>query len=92
MGDMGEVFNDLRKIKQAKRASNTPDSTAMLRAAGILFRAYNGGVHLKLLAGDKLVNFWPSTGLWMVEGNTRKSRGVRKLINYVKANTEGAKG
>jgi len=85
MGDMGDVFNDLRKIKQEKRASNTESSTALLAAAGIRFLSLNGGVHLRVKAGVRDVDFWPSTGLWMVAGEQRKNRGVRNLINYVKA-------
>ena len=85
MGDMADVFNDLRKMKQEKRASNTESATAMLVAAGIQFKSFNGCVHLQIIAGNKSVNFWPSTGLWMVAGEQRKSRGVRNLIKYVKS-------
>ena len=73
MGDMADVFNDLRKMKQEKRASNTESATAMLVAAGIQFKSFNGGVHLQIIAGNKSVNFWPSTGLAAQKSRRQKS-------------------
>jgi len=84
MGDMGDVFNDWRKQKTAKRAKNTEDSTAILKAANCPFTSHNGGTHLVIFCGDKTIDFWPSTGLWMVRGLPRKNRGVRNLLEYLR--------
>ena len=82
MGDMAEVFNDLRKYKQEKRASNTVASTQMLVKAGIKFKSFNGGVHLVLDHAVGMVDFWPSTGLWMLRGTTKRQRGVKNLLKF----------
>ena len=83
MGDMGEVFNDMRKAKQERRAANTKDSTAMLAGHGIDFESHNSGAHLIVHAGVCKIDFWPSTGLWIVRGSKKRHGGVRKLIEYV---------
>jgi hypothetical protein len=57
--DMGEMFNDWRKAKQEKRASNRDASAQLLMAAGIGFESRNDGAHL-IVAGR--YDFWPGTG------------------------------
>ena len=82
MGDMADVFNDMRAHKKDKRASNTVSSTQMLVDKGVSFKSLNGGAHLQLNHVCGVINFWPSTGLWMVSGNPKKYRGVRNLLQY----------
>lgn len=85
MGDMGEIFNDLREMKKEKRASNTEQSTAILQRSGVVFSSPNGGTHLVVLAGPHVVDFWPSTGLWIIRKakTNARQRGVRKLVQFV---------
>lgn len=83
MGDMGDDFNALKKFKQQKRADNRESSTAILTRAGIVFESKNMVAHLVVLAGAKIVDFWPGTGLWIVRGSCQQRRGVRKLVAYV---------
>lgn len=85
MGDMAEIFNDLREIKREKRRSNTAQSTRLLQHHGIEFVSHNGGIHLMLTSGDQAIDYWPSTGLWWIRGTSNKRRGVKKLIAYMKA-------
>lgn len=85
MGDVGDDFNALKKMRQEKRASNREDSAAILSRAGIVFESKNLDAHLVVQAGAKTVDFWPGTGLWIVRGTKEKRRGVRKLVEYVEA-------
>ena len=84
MGDMAEVFNDWRQFKKENRASNTQSSTDFLLKNGISFQSKNGGAHLVVFAGNNDIDFWPSTGLWIVRGEKKRQGGVRNLIAYVK--------
>lgn len=58
-------------------------STQALIANDVKFESKNNGVHLIIQCEPK-IDFYPSTGLWTVRGNTKKRRGVRKLIQYIK--------
>lgn len=92
MSEMGEDFAAWREVKQAKRASNTEQSTAILQRSGVTFSSPNDGAHLIVLAGPHVVDFWPSTGLWIIrkaKTNARR-RGVRKLIEFVEQSRQGS--
>jgi len=84
MGDMGEVFNEMRQATQERRAKNTRSSTELLEASKVQFMARNGGSHLIVKAGKRVVDFWPSTGLWIVRGEKAKHGGVMRLIEYAR--------
>ena len=79
MGDMGDLFRDLREISKRRRAHNKEWSTRYLVTLGIEFKSFNNGEHLKI---DRDIDFWTSTGRWRV-GQTM-SRGVKELIEYIK--------
>lgn len=84
MSEMSEVFADLRKAKQAKKRSNLAASTRMLQESGVNFESHNMGIHLVIKMNDKIIDFWPSTGLWWIRGTSNKRRGIEKLIRHVK--------
>ena len=85
MGDMADVFNGWREHKQAKRASNTVQSTQALVDAGIPFESHNAGAHIVIKAGAAVYDFWPSTGLWWLRPTKIKHRGVFRLIQTIRA-------
>ena len=82
MSDISEDYKALRDFNRAKKENNLKASTELLDALGIDYTSHNNGIHLKVFAGDEVVNFWPSTGKWI--SSDTKSRGVQKLITYVK--------
>lgn len=84
MSEFAEDMAALTEYKRQKKASNTKNSTKLLTAAGIAFTSLNGGTHLRLMVGNRPINFWPSTGLWRARGDFRNSRGVHNLIAFVK--------
>jgi len=83
MGDMGEIFNSLKKHKNKKKAENNEYSTNLLIKENIDFESKNGGNHLVVKGINSIIDFWPSTGKFIVRGG-KSSRGVRKLINTAK--------
>lgn len=89
MGDMADIFNGWREHKQAKRASNTVQSTQALIDAGIPFESHNGGAHIVIKMGNAVYDFWPSTGLWWQRATKIKHRGVFRLIQTVIAQQKG---
>ena len=80
MGDMAEVFNDMKKANKAKRAKNTSDSTKRLEQEGIEFESKNWGAHLVVQGKHEVFDFWPSTGLFISRTTGKRRRGVFNLI------------
>ena len=80
MSDMGELFNEWKKLKQEKRQSNLQFSTELLKASGFEFESKNNGVHLIVTTGRGKIDFWPSTGLFQARWNGWQGRGIRNLL------------
>jgi hypothetical protein len=83
MGDMGELYRDLRdsqKEKNRLRAAETPEK---LKAAGITWIDKNFGEHFIIMVKKTRIDLWPSTGRWQVTGG-KTGRHVDKLIEFIK--------
>ncbi|MCK2149482.1 hypothetical protein MYE70_10430 [Marinobacter alexandrii] len=81
MGDMGEVFNEMKRQKKERRASNTEKSTQLLIEKGVKFESKNSGAHLVVQGKDgRLIDFWPSTGKFRPRGDKRFQGGVFKML------------
>lgn len=86
MSEEGDMWRAVRSAKDKKKQYNKEYSTQLLQGAGITFDSRNDGTHLIVFADDvTVIDYWPSTGLWIVRGVDKKDRGVRKLIQYVAA-------
>lgn len=82
MGDMGEMWKDLKKIQQKKRSNNRIGGAELLNEAGIKFETKNAGAHLIVQGNDELIDFWPGTGRWMVRRG-KTGFGVNNLIKLI---------
>lgn len=61
------------------------EGTQRLIDEDIFFRVYNNGWHLVVHDGDDLIDFWPSTGRWVVRDGLDDHRfGVESLIEFIK--------
>lgn len=83
MSDMGEDFKLWKADKTAKKEANLKSSTELLEHNNIHFESKNGGVHLIILHGGRVIHFWPSTGKWTPHGSGEYYRGVRKLLTHI---------
>jgi hypothetical protein len=86
--DSADMWRDVRKHAQAKRASNRQGSADVLRREGIAFEARNDGAHLIVSVGERVADFWPGTGLFQVRGGKR-GRGVCNLVKQLRALERG---
>lgn len=77
-----EMWSQVHKQRQEKRADNRQSSTQQLKHAGIAFDDRNLGAHLIVSHHGYVIDFWPGTGLWIVRGKTTRHRGVSKLIKF----------
>jgi hypothetical protein len=82
MSDMSDFWRDVKGAGQESRSRNRDSSPTILKEAGIAFETKNLGTHLIVTHGDKVVDFWPGTGLWHARRGP-KGRGVFRLISYL---------
>lgn len=87
MSDIGEHFAFMKERAREKRQSNTEFSTKLIQDSGVDFESKNNGAHLVIKAESAVIDFWPSTGLWIPRGG-RKNRGVKKLLKFIKEKTQ----
>jgi hypothetical protein len=82
MSEIGDMYNDLRKVQQEKRADNRSASAEYLSQRHIPFTTKNDGAHLVVEGKTCFIDFWPGTGRW----NSRcgqKGFGVRNLVKFI---------
>jgi len=68
---------------QERRAFNRESSAQQLTARGFVFVSNNGGAHLVVTHGAKVVDFWPGTGKYIPRGFGKPGRGVFNLIKLL---------
>lgn len=88
MGDMIDLYGDLRKHKQEERAKRRAADLLLLAEEGInLASINNDGAHIIVNHGGRVIDYWPGTSLWIDRKTQKRRRGVRQLINYCKGGT-----
>lgn len=83
---MSEYWKDVKpwlKEESAKRREeNKNNSASILTASGVSFESKNDGVHLIVKHNSTVVDFWPSTGKWIVRKG-KSGRGVFQLLKHL---------
>lgn len=81
MGEMGDLWRQHNKERKEKRWDNLDRSLSLLRKVNVKFKSFDTqGLHLLI---DERIDFWPTTGRWVVRNSKDKGRGVQQLIKYV---------
>lgn len=62
-----------------------------LRSNDIPFLEYNNGVHLAVEGPNCYIDFWPTTGTWIVRGRSEEHFGLYKLKEYILKNRKAIK-
>ncbi len=65
MSDEGELWRAGGDSSKERRQHNKQSSTQILLDNRIDFESHNKGGHLVVHVGGDVVDFWPSTGLWI---------------------------
>jgi len=82
MSEIGDTFKIIKEQNKVKKQSNLDYSTALLLETKFSVSINNGGVHLVVANNGVIVDFWPSTGKWIIRGGIT-SRGVNGLIRFL---------
>jgi hypothetical protein len=86
-GDVGDMYNDFRKLKQARHNEVAESNTKILQDCGFPIIVYATTIHVK--APHTYVLFYPHTGRWQVKGfRNMHSGGARKCVDWLR-NIEG---
>ena len=76
-------FSEKRKVKSEKRKSNKEYNLAFLKRKSIPFVDLNNGVHVRLVLDGETIDFYPSTGLYILKDGAR-GRGIFNLWKLVR--------
>jgi len=79
MSDLAEIYKIMRESSREKKQNNQAFSTALLDTLGVDYDSRNNGVHLIVFGENETIDFYPSTGKWIVRKGIT-SRGVKKLL------------
>ena len=82
MGDMREVYDDMKAHSKEKKLSNIESARELFKHHNIDYEEKNNGVHwivVSPLKDNEIVDYYPSTGKWIYrKGGT--GRGVLNLL------------
>lgn len=83
MSEILEEFAIRKQISKGKKAENLKYSTNKLKELGVNFESKNDGLHLIINHGNKVVNFYPSTGKYICNKHNINNRGLKNLIKFL---------
>ena len=79
-----DTWAALAEFSKQKRRNNKEASVKLLDELHIPYETHNNGVHLIIKGPFETVDFWPSTGLWVIRESQARNRGVKNLIKFLK--------
>lgn len=79
MDDIGDYYRGKRQESQIKKADNQKSSTEILIEKNVTFESKNSGNHLIVAGKNGLIDFWPSTGKFIIRGG-KSGRGIFNLV------------
>ena len=81
---MNDTYRLMKERSKVKRAHNKSTSTQFLVSSSIEFRSNDEGTHLIIDEYNTgVIDYWPSTGLWIPRNTKKRHRGIRPLIKYI---------
>lgn len=86
--EIAETFKEIRKNKQQKRIKNKEHSTKTIQRLNVPYELKNDGLHIIITLPKLTIDFWPSTGKWIVRNKPIQSRGIRKLMQFINRNKD----
>lgn len=84
---MGEFWRVVKEHRQEKKANNYKSSRELLIENNVEFIEKPNG-HFIIIGKDARPShdFWATTGLIIERNTKRRSRGIRNLLRFIKAN------
>lgn len=79
MSEIGDVWAEIAKYKKHKKVNNISHSIEILDDRNIKYITKNN-IHY-IVEGS--IDFWPSTGLFIIRGKNKKRRGIFNLLKHL---------
>ena len=83
MGDMAEIYREMRENKKSSAAWFRTLGASELTNNSIPFVSKNNGAHLIVEGNDGYIDFWPGTGKWIVRSPKFEGFGIKNLLEYI---------
>ena len=83
MSEVVEFYKARKILQQEKKKQNLEYSTEFLTKHKIPFESFNNGIMLRVKVKGEVIEFYPSTGLWMLKSGLR-GRGIFNLWKYIR--------
>lgn len=86
MGDMGDDFRALkefRKKRKAQRYSDSASARTEIYKEALDVEEKNDGQHWIVRAEKETIDFWPSSGRWIVRGKKTSGYDARSLLKRI---------
>ena len=87
MGDMGEIFREMKADRQDRHRTYWAKNMSALEKSGLEFRVANRECVLFRETGKPSVDFYPSTGRYRVNGGKARSGSAERFINWYEKQT-----
>ena len=83
MSESGEGFSEMKARRKARNLARKSKSTALLLILGIKFDSKNNGEQLIIMTSKGVIDFYPSTGLYINRASKHRQNGVNELIKQI---------
>lgn len=84
MGDMGELFNDLKKQNQVKRWENHAEVLQKLKEAGIEVVELSKGCGVYRPLANSKITIYATKNAWWHSGIRKRYYDIESLIKFIK--------
>ena len=85
---MTQPFGGKNQSRAKRKRYNMESCTKRLQDENIDFVTNNNGMHLVVNIGgtwENIVDYWPTTGRWIVRKSNLNGRGVESLLIHIKS-------
>lgn len=87
MGDMGDDFRAMKEHRQKMKSQRYADSSSArmeIYKEALDIEEKNDGQHWIVRTAKETIDFWPSSGRWIVRGKKASGYDARSLLKRMK--------
>lgn len=89
MGDMAEHWKDVKPLmkrdSEQRKDRNQANGIKTIASMGYEYELKNFNNHVVVKHKGVTVDYWPSTGKWIVRKKDKSGRGIKPLTNYLES-------